>query len=164
MLFFSFQGYSNIRESTLLQKNGDFDIWYSPATLRHNFSFPVYTAPFQWRLLIYIGKNLWRRVLEANKKQVPLKSYSLEIRIDSVNQILKNKEKVKWTRNISMLTRFTDRKIPCVYNYIYWRTKNWGLGPFNSLHHAYNRRYFSGLSLTQIRKEAHIFYLAREVE
>ena len=33
-------------------------------------------------------------VLEANKKQVPLKSYSLEIRIDSVNQILKNKEKV----------------------------------------------------------------------
>ena len=44
--------------------------------------------------LIYIGKNLWRRVLEANKKQVPQKSYSLEIRIDSVNQILKNKEKV----------------------------------------------------------------------
>ena len=39
-------------------------------------------------------KNLWRRVLEANKKQVPLKSYSLEIRIDSENQILKNKEKV----------------------------------------------------------------------
>ena len=34
-------------------------------------------------------------MLEANKKQVPLKSYSLEIRIDSVNKILKNKEKVK---------------------------------------------------------------------
>ena len=34
-------------------------------------------------------------MLEANKKQVPLKSYSLEIIIDSVNQILKNKEKVK---------------------------------------------------------------------
>ena len=32
--------------------------------------------------------------LEANKKQVPLKSYSLKIRIDSVNQIFKNKEKV----------------------------------------------------------------------
>ena len=32
-------------------------------------------------------------MLEANKKQVPLKSYSLEIKIDSVNQILKNKEK-----------------------------------------------------------------------
>ena len=27
-------------------------------------------------------------------KQVPLKSYSLKIRTDSVNQILKNKEKV----------------------------------------------------------------------
>ena len=40
-------------------------------------------------------KLVARRVLEANKKQVPLKSYSLEIRIDSVNQILKNKEKVK---------------------------------------------------------------------
>ena len=59
-------------------------------------------------------KNLWRRVLEANKKQVRLKSYSLEIRIDSVNQILKNKEKVKQTRNISMLTRIADRKILCV--------------------------------------------------
>ena len=34
-------------------------------------------------------------MLEAKKKQVPLRSYSLEIRIDSVNQILKNKEKVK---------------------------------------------------------------------
>ena len=40
-------------------------------------------------------KNLWCRVLEANKKQVSLKCYSLEIGIDSVNQILKNKEKVK---------------------------------------------------------------------
>ena len=33
-------------------------------------------------------------MLEANKKQVPLKNYSLKIRIDSLNQILKNKEKV----------------------------------------------------------------------
>ena len=33
-------------------------------------------------------------MLEANKKQVPLKSYSLKIRIDSINQILKNKKKV----------------------------------------------------------------------
>ena len=39
-------------------------------------------------------KNLWRSVLEANNKQVPLKSYSLKIRTDFVNQILKNKEKV----------------------------------------------------------------------
>ena len=34
-------------------------------------------------------------MLEANKKQVSLKSYSLKIRIDSVNQILKNKEKLR---------------------------------------------------------------------
>ena len=33
-------------------------------------------------------------MLEANKKQVPLKSHSLKIRIDLVNQISKNKEKV----------------------------------------------------------------------
>ena len=34
-------------------------------------------------------------MLEANKKQVSLKSYSLKIRINFVNQILTNKEKVK---------------------------------------------------------------------
>ena len=56
-------------------------------------------------------------MLEANKKQVPLKSYSLEIGIDSVNQILKNKEKVKQACNISMLTRITDRKFR-VYIYM----------------------------------------------
>ena len=34
---------------------------------------------------------------------------------------------------------------------------------YNSLRcHADNRRYFSGLSLMQNRREAHIFYLARE--
>ena len=86
-------------------------------------------------------------MLEAIKKQVRLKSYSLKIRIDSVNQILKNKEKVKQTRNISMLTRITDRKIPCIYIHVYVTAKNWRPGPYNSLRHADNRRYFSGLSL-----------------
>ena len=33
-------------------------------------------------------------MLEACKKQVPLKSYFPKIRIDSANQILKNKKKV----------------------------------------------------------------------
>ena len=113
--------------------------------------------PFQWRLQIYIGKNLWHRVLEVNKKQVPLKSYSLEIRIDSVNQILKNKEKAKYTRNKSMLTKITDWEIPCVYIHVYQITKDWGHGP-------YNKRYFPGLSLTRNRREVHMFYLAREVE
>ena len=40
-------------------------------------------------------KKLWRWVLEANKKHVSLKSYSLKIRIDSINQMWRNKEKVK---------------------------------------------------------------------
>ena len=41
------------------------------------------------------AKRMEKQVASTNKKQVPLKSYSLEIRIDSVSQILKNKEKVK---------------------------------------------------------------------
>ena len=58
-------------------------------------------------------------MLEPNKKQVPLKSYSLEIRIDSVNQILKNKENVTQTRNTSVLTRITDQKILWVHIHVY---------------------------------------------
>ena len=53
-------------------------------------------------------------MLEANKEQVSIKSNSLKIRIDSVNQILKNKEKVAKTCNINKLTRITDQKILCV--------------------------------------------------
>ena len=55
--------------------------------------------------LLSSEKKLWCRVLEVNKKQVPLTSYSLKIRIDSVNQILKNK--VTQTSNITILTRIT---------------------------------------------------------
>ena len=62
-----------------------------------------------------------------------------------------------------MLTRITDRKIPCVYIRVYRITKNWGPGLYNSLRHADNRRYFSGLSLTWNQREAHKCYLAREV-
>ena len=51
-------------------------------------------------------------MFEANKKQVPLKSYSPKIRIDSVNQILRNKENL------------------CLSN-----NKNRGPGPYNSFHH-----------------------------
>ena len=70
--------------------------WYLILTSNfyHNFSLQVCVVPFQWRPPIFLGKNLWHRVLEAYKKQVSLKSYSLKIRIDSVNQILKNKEKI----------------------------------------------------------------------
>ena len=62
-----------------------------------------------------------------------------------------------------MLTRITDRKILYVYIHVYQITKNWGPGPYNSLCHADNRKYFLGLSLTPNRREAHMFYLAREV-
>ena len=92
VMFVSFQGYSDIRESSLLLKM-EIWYWYSPATFHHNVSLHVCAVLFQWRLLIFIGKNLWPIVLETNKKQVSPKSYSLKIRIDSVNQILKNKEK-----------------------------------------------------------------------
>ena len=101
-------------------------------------------------------------MLEANKKQVPLKSYSLEI-IDSVNQISKNKEKVTWTHNANILTRITGQKIPCVWIHVCQIIKNQIPGLYNSLHHADNRKYFSGLSLKQNQGELHMFYLAREV-
>ena len=47
-------------------------MWYSPATFHHNFSLQVYATPFQWTPAAYFHKkkNLWRRVLEAKKKQV----------------------------------------------------------------------------------------------
>ena len=61
-----------------------------------------------------------------------------------------------------MLTRITDWKIPCAYIHIYRKTKNYGPGPYNSLRHTENRRYFLGLSLTRNQRKAHMFYLARE--
>ena len=63
-----------------------------------------------------------------------------------------------------MLTRITDLKIPCVYIHVYGITKNRGPGPYNSLRHADNRRYFSDLSLMRNLSEAHMFSLGREVE
>ena len=100
---------------------------------------------------IHRKKNLWSSVLEANKIKVPLKSFSLNIRIDSVNQILKNKEKVTETRDINILTRITDQKIPCLYNHVFQIIKSRGPGPCNYLRQVDNRKYFSGLSLTRNR-------------
>ena len=57
-----------------------------------------------------------------------------------------------------MLTRITDQKIPCGYIQVYLRP-----GLYNSLRHADNRRYFSGLSPMRNQREAHMFYLAKEV-
>ena len=112
---------------------GLWDYVYSPVTFHYYFSLQVYAAPFQWRLLIFIEKNLWRWVLEANKKPVSLKSCRLKIRIDFVNQILRNKEKVKQPRNVNILTRTTDRKILYLYSCLSNDTKNRGPGPYNSL-------------------------------
>ena len=42
--------------------------------------------------------------------------------------------------------------------------KNRGPGLYNSLRHADNRKYFSGLSLMRNRREEHMLYLAREME
>ena len=50
----------------------------------------------------------------------------------------------------------------CIYN-VYQITKNWGPGLYNPLRHAGDRRYFSSLSLMRNQREAHMFYLAREV-
>ena len=50
-----------------------------------------------------------------------------------------------------------------VYIHLYLITKNWGPGLYNSLRHADNRRYFSGLSLMLNWRETHMLYLAREV-
>ena len=61
------------------------------------------------------------------------------------------------------MTRITDRKIPFVSIHVYQIVKNRGPGPYNSLRHADNRKYFLGLSLMRSRREAHMFYLAKEV-
>ena len=53
----------------------------------------------------------------------------------------------------------------CMYSCLssHRATKNWGTGPYNSLRHADDNRYFSGLSLTWNWREGHKFYLAKEV-
>ena len=53
-----------------------------------------------------------------------------------------------------MLTRITDWKILCVYIHVDEIIKNSGPGPYNSLHQV---------SLMRNRREAQMFYLAREV-
>ena len=64
---------------------------------------------------------------------------------------------------MNILTRITDQKILFVNIYVYQIIKNQGPGPYNSLHHADNRKYFSGLSLTRNQGQVHMFYLSREV-
>ena len=121
----------------------------------------MYGAPFQWRLLIFTRKNLRGWILEANKNHVSLKSYSLKIRIDSVNEILTNKEKVKWTCNSNTLTRITDWKIPCAYLCSANNIKSEDQTCI-TLCHTDDRKYFSDLSLTWNPREACTIHLVRE--
>ena len=86
-------------------------------------------------------------MLEANKKQFPLKSYSPKVKIDSAYQILKIKEKVTETYKIYILTRITDQNVykvcivVCIVVFIKL-IKNQVPGPYNSLHRADNRNCF----------------------
>ena len=60
------------------------------------------------------------------------------------------------------MTRITDQKVQCVYIHVCQIIRNQGPGPYNSLRHADNRKYFR-VSLMQNQREAHMFYLTREV-
>ena len=57
---------------------------------RHTFSLLVYVALFQWRLLIFILKNLWRWLLETNKQHYHqtafLRKYGLILSIKYTDQ------------------------------------------------------------------------------
>ena len=104
-------------------------------------------------------------MLEANKKQVPLKSYSLELRINSVNQILKNNEKVIWTSNKLHGPELQTRRLGVyVFMSVKWY-KNSEPVSYNSLHHAGNRKYFLGLSLyREIEGKCTCFTRQRKME
>ena len=59
-------------------------------------------------------------MLEPNKQWIPLKSYFLNIRIDSVNQILRDKES-----QINLECKFTDQNYRpedsmCIFMFIKW--------------------------------------------
>ena len=99
------------------------------------------------------------RMLEANKKQVSLKSYSLKIRIDPVRQVLWNKEKIKQIRNLNVLTRLQIERFH-VYIHAYQVITNRGPDPYNSLLRTANKKWFSGLFLNQ--KEARIIHSVRK--
>ena len=55
-----------------------------------------------------------------------------------------------------MLTRITDRKIPCVYIHVYRITKNWGPGPYSSLRHGDNKIFFGSLSNAKSKGSGHV--------
>ena len=72
-------------------------------------------------------------------------------------------KKKLWKLVTNILTRIADWKITCVYTYVFLVIKNRGPGLYNSLCHTDNRKCFFGLSLMKNWREAHMFYLVREV-
>ena len=90
--------YSSLFKDALALLNQTFFKRMEILIFDNHWSLSAIISPFQFTqchasegCLFTSEKNLEGRVLEADKKQVPLKSYSLKTRIDSVNQILKNK-------------------------------------------------------------------------
>ena len=72
-------------------------------------------------------KNLWRWMLETNRKQVLPKRYSLKISIDSVNEMSKIGKTKTWNTNI--LTRNKDHNNSWGYS---CSSNNKGPGPYDS--------------------------------
>ena len=98
--------------------------------------------------IFHFFKKAFRCQKLSQTLECAFKIYSLKIRIDSVNQTLRNKEKVIYTCNTNILTRITDQKILSVCSCLSIDMKNRGPGPYNFLIHTQNRKYFLGLSLT----------------
>ena len=113
--------------------------------------------------IFHFFKKAFRCQKLSQTLECAFKIYFLKIRIDSVNQTLRNKEKVIYTCNTNILTRITDRKILSVCSCLSIDIKNRGPGPYNFLIHTQNRKYFFGLSLTWNRREARTIHLVKEV-
>ena len=84
-----------IRESSLKECR----LWHLIVTLTLTqswlsaiISLYKYTQQHSSEGCLFLSEKTSHIILEANKKQFPLKSYSLKITIDFLNQILKNKQ------------------------------------------------------------------------
>ena len=86
--------YSSRFKDTLTQENYTFlkrmEIIHSKLTgdFSPQFFFISVRSAIRVKTAYFHRKNIVTLMLKGNKKQLPMKSYSLKIRIDSVNQIL----------------------------------------------------------------------------
>ena len=113
MIFVLFQGYSDIIKSPFCKRMEimRFDTHQRVSAIVSPYKCTQYHSS---EGCLFSSKNLWHGISEGKKKQIPQKSNFLKVRIDSLYQILRNKEKVTQTHNHA-LTRITDSKIPWVY-------------------------------------------------